>query len=36
MSPVLVVLSVLGFVVGLALLGGQWLLTRPGRRGWTF
>ena len=34
-SSVFVWLSILGFVLFVALLGSQWFLTRPGRRGWT-
>lgn len=35
MSPVFIVLSVAGFVIFFGMLGTQWLLTRPGRRGST-
>lgn len=35
LSGVFVVLSILGFVTGIGLLGSQWYLTRPGRQGWT-
>jgi hypothetical protein len=34
-SPVFLWLSVIGFATGVALLGAQWFLTKPGRRGWT-
>jgi hypothetical protein len=34
-SSFFVWLSILGFVLAIALLVSQWFLTRPGRRGWT-
>jgi hypothetical protein len=34
-SGTFAVVSLLGFVVALGMLGLQWYLTRPGRRGWT-
>jgi cobalamin biosynthesis Mg chelatase CobN len=34
-SGTFAVLSIVGFVVVAGLLGLQWFLTRPGRRGWT-
>jgi hypothetical protein len=34
-SPVFPILSAMGAVLVVIMLGTQWLLTRPGRRGWT-